>query len=458
MELKEVIEQYKFFLDHSFDELCIVDSNGIIIYMNATCQKHYGKDPSFFIGYDATRAQDEGLVDHAITPLVMKEKKKVTIVQKTNVGRELLITGNPIFDKDGNILLIIENARDISEIRDLQKRLKETEDLVKRYADKLESLKKEQHSFKGVIIHSTKLKNIIELIERVALTDSSIMILGESGTGKDELAKIIHSLSERNDKPFIKVNCGAIPSTLIESELFGYEGGAFTGSRKSGKSGLMEAAHGGTLFLDEITELPFDTQVKLLQVLQEKQFLKVGGTHPITVDFRLLTATNRNITEVVNAGEFREDLFYRLYVVPIEVPPLRERRDEILPLLQYYLNYFNKKYDDRKSFSLQAVSLLRHHDWPGNIRELKNIVERLAVTSLEEVISYKSVLSVLGHNEKISYISNDKKLSDLMEEFEQDIITQCYQELGSSYKVATQLGISQRTALRKINKYMAGSQ
>ncbi|MBT8490605.1 MAG: sigma 54-interacting transcriptional regulator, partial [Deltaproteobacteria bacterium] len=249
-----------------------------------------------------------------------------------------------------------------------------------------------------------------------------------------------------------------IPPTLIESELFGYEGGAFTGSKKSGKIGLMQTAHGGTLFLDEITELPFDTQVKLLQVLQERQFMKVGGTRSVNVDFRLLTATNRNITEVVQAGKFREDLFYRLYVVPIEVPPLRERRDEILPLLQYYINYYNKKYDGCKSFSLQAVSLLRHHDWPGNIRELKNVVERLAVTSLEEVISYKSVLSAFGHNEKISYISNEKKLSDLMEELEQDIITHCYQELGSSYKVADRLGISQRTALRKINKYMAGSE
>jgi len=320
MELKDVIEQYRFILDHSFDELCIVDGNGTIIYMNATSQKHYGKDPSFFIGHPATRAQDEGFVDHAITPLVFKEKKKVTIIQKTNIGRQLLITGNPIFDESGNIMLIIENARDISEIRDLQKRLEETEELVKRYSEKLESLEKEQQSFKGMVIHSTKLKNIIEMIQRVALTDSTIMILGESGTGKDELAKIIHSSSRRNDRSFVKVNCGAIPSSLIESELFGYEGGAFTGSNKSGKMGLMESANGGTLFLDEITELPFDTQVKLLQALQDRKFIKVGGTRPVQTDFRLITATNRNINDFVKEGRSREDLFYRLYVVPIDDP------------------------------------------------------------------------------------------------------------------------------------------
>ncbi|HEU19393.1 MAG TPA: PAS domain-containing protein [Deltaproteobacteria bacterium] len=454
MELKDVIEQYRFILDHSFDELCIVDGNGTIIYMNATSQKHYGKDPSFFIGHPATRAQDEGFVDHAITPLVFKEKKKVTIIQKTNIGRQLLITGNPIFDESGNIMLIIENARDISEIRDLQKRLEETEELVKRYSEKLESLEKEQQSFMGMVIHSTKLKNIIEMIQRVALTDSTIMILGESGTGKDELAKIIHSSSRRNDRSFVKVNCGAIPSSLIESELFGYEGGAFTGSKKSGKMGLMESANGGTLFLDEITELPFDTQVKLLQALQDRKFIKVGGTRPVQTDFRLITATNRNINDFVKEGRFREDLFYRLYVVPIDVPPLRERKDEILPLLQYYINYYNKKYQDNKSLSFQAVSLLRHYDWPGNIRELKNMVERLVVTSTDDIISYKSVLSAFGHTGKLSYINNEKTLGELIEDFEKDIITQCYNELKSSYKVAARLGISQRTALRKINKHL----
>ena len=175
MELKDVIEQYHFILDHSFDELSIIDHKGVIIYMNAACQKHYGKDPSFFIGHPATRAQDEGFVDHAITPLVFKEKKKVTIIQKTKIGRELLITGNPIFDESGNIMLIVENARDISEIRDLQKRLEETEELVKRYSKKLESLEKEQQSFEGMVIHSTKLKNIIDMIQRVARTDSTIM-------------------------------------------------------------------------------------------------------------------------------------------------------------------------------------------------------------------------------------------------------------------------------------------
>jgi len=457
MELKEVLEKYRYILDHSFDELCIVDGNGIIIYMNATSQKHYGKDPSFFIGYPATRAQDEGFVDHAISPLVFKEKKKVTIIQKTNIGRELLITGNPIFDESGNIMLVVENARDISEIRDLQKRLKETEDLVNRYSQKLESLEKEQRSFEGMVINSAKLKNIIEMIERVALTDSTIMILGETGTGKDELAKIIHSLSKRNERPFVKVNCGAIPSTLIESELFGYEGGAFTGSKRSGKIGLMESANGGTLFLDEITELPFDTQVKLLQALQDRRFLKVGGTRQVQTDFRLITATNKNVDDLVKTGKFREDLFYRLYVVPIDVPPLRERKDEILPLLQYFITYYNKKYQDNKSFSLQAVSLLRHYDWPGNIRELKNVVERLVVTGTDEIISYKSVLSAFGNTGGLSYISNEKTLGEIIDNFERDIITQCYNELKSSYKVAARLGISQRTALRKINKFLGSN-
>lgn len=187
----------------------------------------------------------------------------------------------------------------------------------------------------------------------------------------------------------------------------------------------MEFARGGTLFLDEITELPFETQVKLLQVLQKRQFFKVGGTRPIKIDFRLVTATKRNVTEVVKAGNFSEELFYLLYAVPVEVPPLRERRNEILPLLRYYLNYYNQKYDDCKSFSPRALSFLRHHDWPGNIRELKNTVERLAVTTVEEVISYKYVLSALGNNGKISYINNEKTSFDLMEEFEQDLITQC---------------------------------
>jgi len=454
MELKGVIEKFRFILDHSVDEICIVDDKGIIIYMNAACLKHYGKDPSYFVGHPATRAEVEGVVDHAITPLVFKEKKKVTIIQKTAIGRDLLITANPVFDESGNIILIIENVRDISEIRDLQKKLEETENLVKRYSEKLESLKKEQPKFEGMVINSAKLKNIIEMIERIAITDSTVMILGESGTGKDELAKIIHSLSKRNEDSFVKVNCGAIPSTLIESELFGYEGGAFTGSKRTGKRGLMESANGGTLFLDEVTELPFDTQVKLLQALQDRQFIKVGGTHPVLADFRLITATNRNIDKLVKEGKFREDLFYRLYVIPIEVPPLRERKDEIIPLLQYYVDYFNKKYHVDKSFSFQAVSLLRHYDWPGNIRQLKNVVERLVVTETEDVISYKSVLSAVGNTEEILHINNKTTLRDLIEDLEKEMIIQCYNEHKSSYKVAALLGLSQRTALRRINKYI----
>jgi two-component system nitrogen regulation response regulator NtrX len=327
------------------------------------------------------------------------------------------------------------------------------------YAMTLKLMRIQADSERGwrMVGESKVMQELNALINRVAPSNAKILVYGESGTGKEVIARLIHARSARSAKAFVKFNSAAIPKELIESELFGFEKGAFTGATAR-KKGKLEEADQGTLFLDEITELPFDTQVKLLQVLQERQFLKVGGIRPVTVDFRLVTATNRDIAECVKAGKFREDLFYRLYVVPIEVPPLRERRDEILPLLQYYINYYNKKYDTCKSFSLQAVSLLRHHDWPGNIRELKNIVERLAVTSLEEVISYKSVLSAFGHNEKISYVSSDKKLSDLMEEFEQDIITQCYKELGSSYKVAARLGISQRTALRKINKYMAGSQ
>lgn len=310
----------------------------------------------------------------------------------------------------------------------------------------------------GIVTRSQEMTSVMELAVRASMSDANVLLLGETGVGKDFIAHYIHSKCAYQSGPFVNVNCSAIPENLLESEFFGYTKGAFTGAKNEGKIGYFEAANGGTIFLNEIGELPLHLQSKFLNVIQQKAITRIGETEQRKTNFRLIAATNRNLLNQIALGTFREDLYYRLYVIPIFIPPLRNRKSDIITLLYYYLGKNMEKYRIKRKFSQEALNILINYQWPGNIRELENLVERLVVTSGQIVIDTPSLPAEMLKNEnKIEiYEKKDENVSlrELLQEYESNLIIKKYQELGSSYKVAEALSISQSQAYTKIKKYV----
>jgi len=313
----------------------------------------------------------------------------------------------------------------------------------------------------GIIGTSAKTMDIFETIKRVAPTTTTVLITGETGTGKELVADAIHHNSPRKKHPLIKINCAAIAETLMESELFGYERGAFTGAVVT-KPGKFELAHRGTLFLDEVSEIPREMQVKLLRVLQEQEFERVGGLRTIKVDVRIIAATNRNLLRQVEVGNFREDLYYRLNVFPIDVPPLRERKEDILPLVNYFLEKFNKKLGLSVRMEEDVMALLLRYDWPGNIRELENFVERMMLMTKHQVITLNDVPDEFrrGLDKVIALpLSEDyKPLKEIIrgqvEQTEKEAIVKCLKECGGNItQAAKKLGLSRKGLQLKMIKY-----
>ncbi|MCL5024510.1 MAG: sigma-54 dependent transcriptional regulator [Nitrospirae bacterium] len=333
-------------------------------------------------------------------------------------------------------LLLIERALEIKRLKEENIRLKK--DLSKCYCGP------------NIIGDSAEMKKVFSLIGKVSATDSTVLILGESGTGKELIATTIHYQSKRKDRPLIKVNCAALPEGLIESELFGHEKGAFTGAVKR-RPGRFELADGGSIFLDEIGDLPLSTQAKILRVIQERQFERIGGTVTLNVDVRIIAATNKSLEEEVKAGRFREDLYYRLNVIPIILPPLRERREDIPGLIEFFMDRYRKKHAKNVRFSKDAVDLLFVYDYPGNVRELENIIERCATLSLSEVID-KDELPPLMANGRQS--PKSLLLSDVAADAEKAHILRVLKTThGNKTRTAEVLGISRKTLWEKINAY-----
>ncbi|WP_318508693.1 sigma 54-interacting transcriptional regulator [Bacillus sp. T3] len=318
---KELIE----IINSSYDEIYVTDANGNTLFVSEACKRFTGLPPEAFLNKNIKDLEDKGLIVNSVTLKTIKTKTVQYAEQVYPNGKTVFTTAKPIFDEEGKLYRIISNSRDISELVQMRNKLTQADSMINQqiYDD---NISKKTIFYNRIITQSKKMITVIELAKRVAPIDSSIFIHGESGVGKGVLAKVIHELSPRKNKNFIKVNCGAIPPNLIESELFGYEAGAFTGANKNGKAGLVEMANGGTLFLDEIGEMPLDVQVKILHLVQEKTFTRVGGTKEKQVDIRIISATNRNLQEMIENKTFRQDLYYRLHVVPIRIPPLRREK------------------------------------------------------------------------------------------------------------------------------------
>jgi transcriptional regulator with PAS, ATPase and Fis domain len=305
-----------------------------------------------------------------------------------------------------------------------------------------------------LIFHSDNMKRIRQITEKVSLVDSTVLLLGESGVGKSILARFIHRNSNRSSMPFIEVNCGAIPETLIESELFGYEPGSFTGGTKSGKKGLFEMVNGGTIFLDEIGDLPLNLQVKLLHVLQESKIRRIGGSKMIDVNMRVIAATNQDLQILIDKREFRKDLFYRLNVVPITIPPLRERKDDIIVLANHFLEKFTRKYDTDYEITQNLEFMIAKMEWKGNIRELENYIERLVVTNEESPLKTKTIKNAEDVNPYNDItVQKVSSLKEAKEEVERQLLKKTFNLYKNTYKVAQVLGVNQSTVVRKLHKY-----
>lgn len=456
-EQRELIKELEDTFNSSFDEIYVIDGSGVTRRINQAGVTNYGVPVEQLLGKSVIDLEREGYYNPSVCRMVFQEKKRLTITQKTIKGKHLIATGNPIFNENGEIIRIVVNSRDISELLNLKKQLEDTEQLAESYRRQLLKLSEEKINSYELIAQSQQMKRVLEMVDNVAKVDSTVLIMGESGVGKGVVASRLHKLSKRANGPYVTISCGAIPEHLLESELFGYEGGAFTGARREGKKGLLELASGGTVFLDEITELSLNLQVKLLQVIQEKKLIRVGGGKYIDVDIRFVAATNRDIQRMVQEGQFREDLYYRLNVIPIIIPPLRYRQEDIPVLINYFLEKLNCKYDKDKIISSEAIEVLCSYNWPGNVRELENLVERLLVTKECSEIAVGHLPDYIFDGKSRFpnrvYVVDICPLKEAVEELEKQLVTIAYNRYKNTYKIAEALDINQSTAVRKIQKY-----
>lgn len=450
---KQVYEELNLIVDATFDFISIADEKGVFIRISKGSDEVFHVPEDQIIGSDCYDVEKKGIVDSSVTRMVLETGKKTSSVQITKGGKRFMVIGLPMFDDKGNLKRIINISRDITEIEKLNKRLKETEELLDWYRHELII---EQEIEKNFIYGETSsMKKVINLVKQVSNVDAIVLLQGETGVGKSLIAKTIHQMSQRRGKPFVQINCGAIPENLLESELFGYVEGAFTGAVKGGKKGFFEIANDGTIFLDEIGEIPLYLQVKLLHALEYHEIYKIGSSHPTSFNARILAATNKDLDEMVKYGKFREDLYYRLNVLPIFIPPLRERRDDIPLIAHYFLNKYNNKYYMHKQLTTEAHRALSQYPWPGNIRELENAIERLVITCDQDIVdTYHVHNTVYGSNEKNTIeINGIMPLKQAVERVEKEILFKAMEEFKTTREVAKALEIDQSTVVKKLNKF-----
>ncbi len=442
-------------LETSHDEIYVCDGKGITLYCNKAFEGNYGISSQDMIGKTAMFLVEQGYSDVTPVPEVIRTGRQSTMEQKTATGRTLSITATPWFDSNGEIAFIVENCRDKTELERIQVKLNQKELEAQRYRAEVESIRRmEGELASGVFDFGVSMERFLHGALRISQTDATVLIQGESGTGKSHLAQFIHRKSQRLENPFISINCSTIAPTLFESELFGYAPGAFTGAGPKGKAGLVELANGGTLFLDEIGEVPLHLQVKLLELIQEKRYLPVGDIKMRDADVRIIAATNQSLKKLMEARKFREDLYYRLKVIELEMPPLRERREDIDAFLNHFLRQYNREYGFSRSLSAEARLVLNRYRWPGNIRELQNLMHKLVIMAPEDRIQVGDIppplLLETGENNRGI---PEGGLGPLMDGCERNIIKQVYGLTGSSYKTAKALQISQSKASRLIRKH-----
>lgn len=443
-EVYEVNKELRSIIEASYDGIIVVDNHGRVQMVNKGFFRVQGSSD------DPTGDSVERLVivcrDQVsqVYRQVMTEGKVFFDRFKGKNLTELEITGSPVLDEQNSPVRVVISIRDFTELNQLKLQ-------SERFSQELKSLRAKEQ--KDLIYHSSAMERVVNKALRVSGVDSTVLITGESGVGKEVIARTIHRNSSRAEGPFIQINVGAIPENLLESELFGYERGAFTGASKEGKPGMMELANGGTLLLDEVGDMPMNLQVKLLRVIQEQEIYRIGGRVAIKLNIRILSATNKNLKKLITENNFREDLFYRLNVVPIEIPPLRERKSDILPLAKHFLDKVNNRYSVQKHFSSEVCKLLEDYNWPGNSRELANLVERLVIMSEQDTIfpdqlpeSFFAQVTSCPLRVSIDKIVPLKQAREIVES---ELIVKALKEYHSLRRTGEILGVAHSTLLRK---------
>jgi PAS domain S-box-containing protein len=438
----------------NYDVIYSSDAQGITRKVSNACERIWGLRASDMIGNSVYDLEKDGVYQPSVTRLVLETNRRIQSFQVTKTGRKLLVVGTPVRNSSGKIAQVINVSREITSEAEMIAEIKCLNQLVNAYRRELDGISFLNETRDKLIYVSEEMNDITRKALKVSSVDASVLITGESGVGKEVIASFIHSSGTRKNEPFIKINCGAIPESLLESELFGYDYGAFTGANKSGKLGMFELAHKGTLFLDEISEMPLNMQVKLLRVLQDKAFMRVGGTKPISVDVRIIAASNRNLQAEVAKGRFRQDLFYRLNVVPIHIPALRDRPEDIVPLTMFFLNRYNSQYNKAIALDADAVRCFQDCRWSGNIRELQNIVESLVVLTDNDLIRRSDLPGSMcpDNAEKMITVNGIMPLKKAVDCVEQQLISMAMAKFKTTTKVAEALGVDQSTVSRKMKR------
>ncbi len=443
-------------IDSSSDGLFVCDANANVIRMNPASEKIHQLPASELIGRNMRELIDSGFIDRSAALEASIKKVRVSQLQNKN-GHKLISIGTPVFDDNNELIRVVVSERDITEIDNLQKELEKQEGMRDGFRDQMLAMQQAELEGQEIIARSPSMIRALQQALKVAKADSSVLILGESGAGKGLIADMIHKHSQRQKEPLIKINCGAIPESLIEAELFGYEKGAFTGALTSGKPGHFELADDGTLFLDEIAELPPSSQVKLLRFLEDGRITRLGSTRSKTLNVRVLAATHQDMEKLVGEGRFRLDLYYRLNVIPIQVPPVRERSDCIVPLIRHYVEKFNNQTGTRKRLTRAALDALTAYPYPGNVRELMNICERLVVMSDTELIGLADLPAHIGQavdsQTHLNKLPSGLSLTETLERIEKELLEKARAQYRNQSEIAAALGVNQSTIARKLKKY-----
>ncbi len=456
-------------IDTAHDHFFVVEADGRVRYVSPSAAAVYGMSCEALCATSVQRLEADGVLDPSVSLAVIRSGRPVQLVQRTGTGRRVIAQAHPVFEGD-NLIAVVSRSMDLTDLQLLQQ---EYSLLQQRFSDHLkrsQALERDDTALESELeeleVRSPLMREVALLLRRVAPTDATVMMLGESGVGKTAFARQLHRWSARRDGPFVDVNCAAIPESLFEAEMFGYRSGAFSGAAPGGRIGLIEQAAGGTLFLDEIGELPLAVQTKLLKAIQDGSITRLGDSRPRRVDFRLVVATNQDLGRRVEEGAFRLDLYYRLNVIPVTLPPLRERREDIPGLVERQLQRLNRRYGQDKLLARDSWKSLMSRDWPGNVRELENWLERAWLSS-DDVIHAEGPASpgpaAAGHRDPTpgeertaaapGLLRQGEGLKDALGRTEHAILAELCTTLASTYAIAERLGISQPSVVRKLKHH-----
>ncbi len=472
-----LLERLEGVLDILHEGICISNADGVIIKMNPMYERLAGVTPESMLGkkvsflnsekgvFDVPEPNAEqverakGIFMGPVSPLILKSKRPANSVQQTSGGRKNLLHGYPVLNDEGEVELVVTFVRDISHLTLFKEQMAYHKDILGKFRSDIRAVEPELAGTSTFIVASPKMNEVMAQTKKIAPTDTTVLILGDTGVGKGEIARQIHAKSKRADKVFFYADCTSIPESLVESELFGYAPGAFSGAKRGGKPGYFELAAGGTIFLDEIGELSLPMQSKLLRFLQDKEIMQVGSITPKKINTRIITATNVNLEEAVANGKFRQDLYYRLQVSVLRVPPLLERVEDIQPLGDFFLQRYNNKYKKQLYFSDAASELLLQHSWPGNVRELQNLIQGIVIVNESNTIEPFD-LPRLMPRKQVSYgriksdfserFQQNRSLKSIIADIEYDILQQALEEQGSMTKVAKLFQLDRTTVSRKL--------